>query len=298
MAEEDRMSRRAWVLFIALCIIWGIPYLFTRVCLREISPPTLIFLRTTLAAAVLMPLAARQGGLRRVLARGHWVAVYALCQVAGPWLLIAQAQRSISSSLAGLLVAMVPLLTVVLYRLIDYHEHLDARRLLGLAVGFGGVIALLGIDISHINAPALAEMFLATCGFTIAPLVITKRLADLPGLGVATVSLALTAIVCAPYGLTHLPGPASGQVIGAFLGLTLICTTLPLPLHFALVNEAGPARASVVTYVNPAVAILAGVIILSEPFTMGIAVGFPLVIAGSLLATGRMRETKALMVEP
>jgi drug/metabolite transporter (DMT)-like permease len=281
------MSRRGWLLFGAMCVIWGIPYLLIRVAIREISPPTLVFARTAPAALLLIPLALHRGQLRPLLAQWRWVVVYTVVELAIPWLLLSRAEQHLTSSVAGLLIASVPLISALLYRASRNTEPLDRRRLLGLVIGFAGVAALVGIDAEGTNIVAVAEVGVCALGYSLGPLIISRRLADLPGLGVVAASVALVAVGYAPVALTHLPPDLSAEVIGSVAVLAFICTALAFVLFFQLIVEVGPARATVITYVNPAIAIVLGVTLLSEPFTVGIAVGFPLILVGSVLATRR-----------
>ena len=279
------MSRKGWLLFVALCVIWGIPYLLIRVAVRELPPPALVFLRTAPAALLLVPLALHRRELRPLLARWRWVAAYTVIELALPWLLMAHAEQRLSSSLAGLLVATVPLIAAVLYRALGAGEHFDARRLTGLFIGFAGVAALVGIDMTGSDLLAIAEVLVVALCYASGPLMISRRLAGLPTLGVITASLALTAVGYAPAGLLSMPASVSAQTVGAVAALALVCTVLAFLLYFALIHEVGPSRSTVITYVNPLVAVLLGVVILSEPFTLGIAVGMPLILLGSVLGT-------------
>jgi drug/metabolite transporter (DMT)-like permease len=283
--EVTPVSRKGWLLFIALCVIWGIPYLLIRVAVRELPPPALVFLRTAPAALLLVPLALRRGELRPLLARWHWVVAYTVVELALPWLLLSHAEQRLSSSLAGLLVATVPLIAAVLYRAVGAGEHFDARRLTGLFVGFAGVAALVGIDMTGTDPLAIAEVLVVALCYATGPLVVSRRLAGLPALGVITASLALTAVGYAPAGLRSMPASVSAETVGAVAALALVCTMLAFLLFFALIREVGPSRTTVITYVNPLVAVLLGVVILSEPLTLGIAVGMPLILLGSVLGT-------------
>jgi len=279
------VSRKGWLLFIALCVIWGIPYLLIRVAVRELTPPTLIFLRTAPAALLLAPLVLHRGELRPLLARWRWVVTYTVVEIAIPWLLLAHAELRLSSSMAGLVVGAVPLIAAVLYRAVGAGEHFDARRLTGLFIGFAGVAALVGIDMTGTDPLAIAEMLVVALCYAGGPLIISRRLAGLPSLGVVTASLALTAVGYAPAGLLSMPASVSAQTVGAVAALALVCTVLAFLLFFALIREVGPSRATVITYVNPLVAVLLGVLILGEPLTLGIAVGMPLILLGSVLGT-------------
>jgi drug/metabolite transporter (DMT)-like permease len=290
------MSRKGWLLFAALSVIWGIPYLLIRVAVRELTPETLVFLRTAPAALLLVPLAAHRGDLRLRLLFGQWpwILAYTAAELAVPWLLLSTAEERLSSSLSGLLIASVPLIGAVLYRFVDQAERLDRRRLVGLIVGFIGVAALVGIDVSGSDVTAVIEVAFTALGYTIGPLLISKRLSELPALGVVSASVAITAIVYAPAALTHLPATISLATGLSVAGLAFVCTALAFVLFFALIIEVGPARSTVITYINPVVAVLLGVTVLGEPLTIGIAVGLPLILASSVLATSRTASAEPL----
>jgi drug/metabolite transporter (DMT)-like permease len=282
------MSRKGWLLFCALCVIWGIPYLLIRVAVRELTPATLVFLRTAPVAVLMAPFALRRGRLAQLLARWRWIVGYTVVEIAVPWLLLAHAEERLSSSIAGLLIAAVPLLGAVVYRLTGTAERLTRRRLAGLALGFVGVAALVGFDSAGGHQPrAVVEVLIVALCYATGPLIISRRLADLPGLSVVAASLAISAAIYAPLGLSEFPASLSGETIAAVATLAMVCTALAFALFFALIVEVGPARATVITYVNPLVAVLLGVVFLAEPLTAGIAVGLPLILGGSVLATSR-----------
>jgi drug/metabolite transporter (DMT)-like permease len=276
-----------------MSVIWGIPYLLIRVAIRDLSPPTLVFARTFPAALLLLPLALCRGQVAALLARWRWIALFALVEMAIPWLLLSRAEQHLSSSLSGLLIASVPFISALVYRLSPTTDRLNRRRLLGLAIGFAGVAILVGIDLSSSNLLALSEVGIVALGYSLGPLIVSKKLSDLPSLGVVSVALTLTAVVYAPFALTRIPHHLSVEVGTSVLGLAFICTALAFLVFFQLIAEVGPARALVITYVNPAIAVLLGVAVLSESFTVGIAIGFPLILAGSILATGKEIEVLA-----
>jgi drug/metabolite transporter (DMT)-like permease len=281
------MSRRGWALFITMSLIWGVPYLLIKVAVGGISPASLVFLRTGIAALLLVPLALAQGQLRPVLRRWPIVLAFAFVEMAVPWLLLGSAERRLSSSLAGLLIAAVPLVGALLGWATG-GERLGPRRLLGLLVGIAGVAALVGLDLHVDDALALVEMVVVIVGYAVGPFLLARYLSDLPGLGVTAASLAFTAIGYAPVAAVQLPRhwPA-GKVVASVAVLALLCTATAFLVFFALIAEVGPVRATVITYLNPAVAVTLGVLLLHESFTVGIAVGFVLVLAGSVLATRR-----------
>ena len=267
-----------------MSVIWGCPYLLIRIAVREISPATLIFLRTAPAALVLLPLALHRRALGGLVARWSWLLAFTLAELAVPWFFVGRAEIHLTSSVTGLLIASVPLVGAVLYRMLGY-DHFSPRRVVGLLVGFAGVAALVGVDLRGADVGPVIEVLVPAVGYAVGPLIISRKLDDLDGIGVITVSLAMASVLYAPYAVTHLPTSVSLEVVGAVIGLALVCTALAFVLFFELIVEVGPARSTVITYVNPAVAILLGVLVLGEPLTWGIVVGFPLILVGSWLAT-------------
>jgi drug/metabolite transporter (DMT)-like permease len=274
------------VLFGAMCVIWGVPYLMIRVAVRELTPATLVFARTGLAAVLLLPIAARRKELRGLLP--HWkpLLLFAAIEIGAPWLLLASAEEHLTSSLTGLLIAAVPLIGAVVATLTGGDEGLAGRRLAGLLVGLTGVAAIVGLDVHGTSPAALAELGVVAIGYAVGPLILARRLSDLPSLGVIAVCLAACAIVYAPLAATELPPRfPSGRVVASVVGLAVLCTALAFVLFFALIAEVGPVRATVITYLNPAVAAVLGVSVLGESFTVGMGIGFVLVITGCALAT-------------
>ena len=282
------MSRQGWVLFVAMCLIWGVPYLLIKVAVGAVEPAVLVFLRTAAGAALLLPFALRRRDLAAV-ARHWWILlVYTCVEVGVPWLLLSDAERTLSSSLSGLLVATVPLIGVVLSALVGGHEPFSGRRLIGLFLGLAGVALVLGFDVGGASVPAVGELAVVALCYAIGPLLIARRLGGLRPIAVVCASLAVCALGYAPFAFTHLPTtpPNTGAVL-SLAALAIFCTALAFILFFALIAEVGPVRATVITYVNPAVAVALGVTVLREPFTAGIGAGFVLILLGSVLATSR-----------
>ena len=280
------MSRRAVLLFVSLCVIWGIPYLLIRVAVRELSPAFLVFARTGLAAVLLLPIAVRRRELR-VLAP-HWrpILLFAAVEIAVPWLLLSRAEERLSSSLTGLMVAAVPLVGAVATAVAGSHDRLDRRSWSGLLIGLVGVLALVGLDFGSVGVGPLLEICVVVLGYTAGPMILSRRLSHLPPLGVIAAALTVTALVYAPVAAFEPPQHLHADVILSVIGLAVVCTALAFLLFFALIAAVGPVRATVITYVNPAVAAVLGVVVLNERFTLGMGVGFALVLAGSVLATG------------
>ena len=291
------MSRRNWLLFAAMCIIWGIPYLLIRIAVRDISPPDLVFARTGIAVLVLLPIALRRRELQPVFRRWRPLLAFAIVEVAGPWLLLSDAETKLSSSLTGLLVAAVPLAGVVILRIIGGQQPIQRSTMVGLLMGLLGVAALVGLDVHQLNGFGLLEVALVVLGYALGPVILSRTLSDLPSIGVITASLSITTVIYLPLALIDPPRRLTGGSIASVLVLASVCTALAFVLFFALIAAIGPARATVITYVNPAVAVLLGVLTLGEKFTAGMAVGFPLILAGSILGA-RQRRPVGQVPEP
>jgi drug/metabolite transporter (DMT)-like permease/ribosomal protein S18 acetylase RimI-like enzyme len=285
------MTRRGLLLFAAMCLIWGIPYLFIRIAVSELSPATLVFMRTTVAALVLLPIAARRGSLRAVLTKWRPLLAFAAAEIAGPWLALSSAEKQISSSLAGLLISAVPLVGVIIAPLFGNREGIRRINLAGLLLGLVGVAAIVGLDLRTTGWVALVEMLVVVVGYSIGPAILARYLAGVPAVGINASALAVCAVAFAPLAAFQWPRAVPGiAVLASVAVLALVCTALAFMLFFALIAEIGPVRATVITYINPAVAAVAGVLVLHETFTAGMGIGFLLVLAGSTLATRRARD--------
>jgi drug/metabolite transporter (DMT)-like permease len=285
-----------------MSLIWGIPYLFIKIAVGELTPASLVFLRTAIGAALLLPIAAARNDLRPLLPHWKWIVVYTFVEVAAPWFLLSDAERRLSSSLSGLLIALVPSIGAILAWATGSDDRLDARRIAGLGLGFLGVAALVGLDVGASDIGAVAEVVLVALGYALGALIIARKLSGLPLFGVIAASLALTMVAYAPVGVVQLPSALpSPEVVVAVAVLGVVCTAIAFLVFFPLVAEVGPARATVITYVNPAVALALGVAFLHEPLTVGIVVGFVLIVLGSVLATRRAapdRSSVALARSP
>jgi drug/metabolite transporter (DMT)-like permease len=279
-------------LFIALSVIWGIPYLLIRVAVTDLSPVVVAGSRTLIGALLLLPMALFRRELAPVFRRWPILLLYTLVEIVGPWLFLGMAETRLNSSTTGLLIAVVPLMAAVAVTLLG-HDRLDARRVLGLLIGFAGVAALVGLDINVDDLASVGLVMLTAVGYAIGPILINRKLSDLPAIGVVTASLIVATAIYLPFVVWRFPDHVPADAAWSVVGLGVICTAVAFLVFFALIAEAGPARATVITYVNPAVAILLGVIVLNEPFTVGTAIGFPLVILGSILATARTRKSPA-----
>ena len=290
------MSRRGWALFVALSVIWGIPYLFIKIAVEDLSPAAVVFARTLLAALLLLPIAAGRRQLGPLLPAWGWLLVFAFVEVCAPFGLLTVAEQHISSSLTGLLVAAVPLIQALFSRLIGLADRIDGRRLVGLLVGLAGVAGLVGIDVRGGSLLAAGAVLLAAACYAAGPLVATLKLSHLPSLAVSAAAMGLSALAYAPFAVATRParlGDVSAAAWASVAVLGVVCSALAFLVFFALLAEVGPSRTTVITYVNPAVAVLLGVLALGEPVTAGLVVGFPLVLLGSYLATRRSAPGQA-----
>lgn len=288
------MTARGWFLFSLMGVVWGIPYLMIKVAVDEVSAPMVVFTRCALGAALLLPFALRQGGLTRSV-RTHWrpMLAFACIEIIGPWFTLTDAERHLSSSTAGLLIAGVPIVGVALSRFFasDDAERLGPRRWSGLTLGLAGVTVLTVPHLTGGDARSLGEVLLTVLGYATAPLIAARHLKDVPSLHLTAPCLLLAALVYAPAAALTWPSTTpSATALASLAGLGVICTAVAFVAFLELIKEAGPTRATVITYVNPAVAVAAGSLFLNERPTPGIAVAFTLILAGSVLATATGRK--------
>jgi drug/metabolite transporter (DMT)-like permease len=293
------MSRRGLLLFAAMCVIWGIPYFLIRVAVKEVSPATLVLARTAVAAALLLPVAAFRRELRPLLPFWLPVLAFAAIEIAVPWVLLGAAEQHVSSSLTGLLIAAVPLVGAVLARTTGTRERFGLQSGAGLLLGLVGVAAIVGVDVGGARIGPLAEIGLTAVCYAVGPFILQRWLADLPALGVIAAALGVTMVAYVPIAAFSLPAQMpSAKVVGSVLALAVVCTAVAFLLFFALIAEIGAVRATVITYINPAVAASLGVGLLGERFTPGMGIGFALVLAGSVLATRRRADAAPAVTAP
>jgi drug/metabolite transporter (DMT)-like permease len=286
------MDRRSWSLLLVLGAIWGASYLLIKIGLRDLSPSMVAFVRIALAALVLLPVAASQGALRGVRARAGWLALVGAVQVAGPFVLISAGEEEISSALAGILVASVPLFTALLAIWVDHEERSQGLRLGGVLVGFGGVALLLGVDLGGSGSALLGGLavVLASLGYAVGGLLVKHRLAGLAPVGMSAAVVTASAIFLLPPALLTAPeaapglGPAAAVAVLGVLG-----TGLAFVILYRLIASIGPARAWLVTYIAPGFAVVYGAVLLSEEVTVATLAGLALILFGSWLAAeGRL----------
>ena len=284
------MTRRAWLAFAAISLIWGMSYLFIRVAVRHgFTPVSLAWGRVTLASVVLLALAWRAGTLSQLKGRWRWLSFYALVETTLPFPLIAFGEQHVASSLAAIVIASVPLIGTVLALRFDHSERPTPIRFLGLVIGFGGVIALVGIDVAGNSGELLgtAAILGAAVGYAIGPMVIKHRFVGLDSRAIMGASLGVCSVFLLPATILDPPSrvPTTGAILSVIV-LGLLCTAAAFVIFTILIREAGTQRSMVITYVNPVVAVVLGVTLLGESPGAGAIAGLLLILAGSYLSTG------------
>lgn len=286
------MTRRALFLFAALGIAWGIPYLLIKIAVGDLDPAMVVFSRSALGALLLLPLALARKQVLVVLRRWWPLLAYTIVEIVIPWYFLSTAEERLPSSTAGLLLAIIPVVGVAVAFFFGRPAKLSGVNWIGILAGTAGVAALVGFDVAGSDLISVAQIGVVVVCYAVGPAILSKWMSDLPGIGVVTLSLAITAILYIPFvTLTggwpvEVPSP---PVIVSLVLLGAVCSALAFILMFALVAEVGPMRMTTVTYLNPAVAIAAGALILGERITVWTVVGFALVLAGSYLVTMKRR---------
>jgi drug/metabolite transporter (DMT)-like permease len=280
------MSRRGLILFLSLGLIWGLPYLLIKVSVEYLSPEVIIFLRVFLAAIILLPVAIKRGYLRELKGHWKWVFIFAIIEIAFPFGALTFAEIKLSSSMTGLMIAAVPIVAAIIAWRLGIDERITGIRVVGLGVGILGVAALVGLDVTSSELFSAALLVIAVVGYALGPIIVSQKLSEVPALAAIAMAMVINSVIYAPFAFIHRPTqsvPINVWLAVAVLGV--VCTALAFMLFFSLVAEVGPSRTTVITYINPAVAVILGVLVLSEPITLGLVIGFPLILLGSYLAT-------------
>lgn len=283
------MSRRALFHFAVSGLFWGIPYLLMKVAVSDIAPAVIVCGRVLIGAAILIPLAIHQKVLMDAIRGWRYVLPYAIFEMMIPWILITNAEKKISSGLAGLLIATVPIWSTIFASINGDKTVWHSKRLIGIAVGFIGLVGLVGYEsiFGGSDPLSIAMMLVTAMSYSFAVNMISIKLPDVSGIAINGLAMVFTAIVYLPFMIDQWPAAntVSTEAALSLLALGIFCTALAFISFFIVMKEIGPARASIGTYVNTAVAVVLGVIILSEPLTVGIMIGLPLVMIGSYLAS-------------
>ena len=288
--DDGCVTRRGAILFALLGVAWGIPYLLIKISVEQLDPAMLVLARTAIAAAVLLPFAAARGDVLPVLRRWRPLLAFTLVELVVPQFLLGSAEERLPSSTTGLLVAAVPLAGVGVAFALGRPERLAPLNWLGIALGMGGVAALVGFTVGSADLGSVGKVLVVVVGYALGPAIVAKWMPDLPGTGVTALAFTITAVVYAPaVVLTH-SWPAawpSASVLTSVVLLGLVCSAAAFSIMVALVGEIGPVRTTTVTYVNPAVALIAGAVVLGERVTGWSVLGFALILAGCFLTAVR-----------
>lgn len=286
------MSRKAWLLFLALGVIWGVPYLLIRIAVADYHPVIVAFGRAAIGALVLLPFALRGKGIMAGFRKPGWLILFTLAEISGPWFLIGFAETQVTSSLAGLIIALTPIIAAILGVVLS-QERLGAGRLIGLGLGLAGVVALLGFDERPVQLWPVLALAASALGYAAGPIIVARKLADADDGAVVVASLIVASVIYLPFVPAYWPARFPLDASLAVIALAVFCTALAFQLLFALIAEVGAARATVIAYLNPAVAVLLGVLVLGEPLSSALLVGFLLILAGSYFATARQQRSPA-----
>jgi len=289
------VTARGWALFIALSVLWGIPYLFIKIAVESLSPAMVVWVRVALGAAILLPIVFARRDIRRLnLTDWSWILIFAVVEIALPFGALSYAEIRLSSSTTAILIAAVPIVAAVIGWRIGIDDRITKSRALGLAIGVIGVATLVGIDIRGDDWISVAALGITIVGYSLGPIIVATKLSRAPALTVITMALFINVLIYAPLAwVTRPTAPIPAEAWWSVVILGVFCTALAFITFFALIAEAGPSRTTVITFIAPAFALILGVAVLSEPITWGIVVGFPLVIAGSYLATRRAPSMEA-----
>jgi len=288
--NDGGVTRRGIILFALLGVTWGIPYLLIKIAVRQLDPAMLVLARAGLAAVLLLPVAAIRGEIMPVLRRWRPLLGFTLAELIVPQFLLGSAEERLPSSTTGLLIAAVPLAGVGVAFLLGRPERLTPPNWLGIALGMAGVAALVGFTVSSSDLGAVGKVLVVVAGYALGPAILAKWMPDLPGTGITALGFGITAVVYAPVVAATRGWPAawpSASVLTSVVVLALVCSAAAFSIMVALVGEVGPVRATTVTYVNPAVALVAGAVVLGEPVTAWSVAGFALILAGCYLVAVR-----------
>ena len=290
------MSRRGWALFALIGCLWGVPYLFMKVAVKEIETPVIVFSRLVVGTLLLLPLALREGSLRSALPYWKYILFYAILEMVGPWYLITSSQKDLSSGLVALLVATVPIWATLFAHHTGDSTAAHRTRIFGIAIGLVGIVLTVGLESATDigNIASLIKVLLASISYAWAVNMITRRAEGVSGLAINAIAMSIGALIYLPFALAYWPSTTpSTNAIFATVGLGIICTGIAFWVFFLVLEEVGPARASLVVYPNTAVAVILGIVLLGEPLTLAIAIGLPLVLIGSYFAS---RKPKAPVI--
>lgn len=228
----------------------------------------------------------KRGYLRELKGYWKWVFIFAIVEIAFPFGALTFAEIKLSSSMTGLLIAAVPIVAAIMAWRFGIDDRITGIRVLGLGIGILGVAALVGLDVTGAELFSAALLIITVVGYALGPIIVSQKLSEAPALAAIAMAMVINSFIYAPLAFFSRPTESVPFNVWLAVGvLGAVCTALAFILFFSLVAEVGPSRTTVITYINPAVAVILGVLVLSEPITLGLVIGFPLILIGSYLAT-------------
>ena len=285
------MSRRHLAMLVALSSIWGASFMFIKVGVRELDPITLVAFRVALGALSLAPvlaIALGRAGLRQLRSAAGPIVVIGLLNSAIPFWSLSWAETRIDSGLAAVIQASAPLFTALLALRFSRRERVTGLRLVGLLVGFVGVVLLVGARPGGEALAALAVVFSALC-YAAAALYAGRRVASVSPLVTSFGALTVASVATLPLGLARMPSSVPDwKVVGSVLALGIGGTGVAYILYYGLIAGAGASRSILVTYLVPAIALAYGAVLLDEEITAVALLGLALVLGGVALGTGAL----------
>jgi len=281
------MTRKSLLHFALVGLLWGIPYLLIKIAVEDFPPAAVVAGRTLIGASILIPISVYRKSFKGAVLGFRYVAFYALMEMIGPWIFITTAEQKINSGLAGLLVSTVPIFATIITSLRGDHSVWSFKRIFGIVIGFIGLILVVGIEslLGNSDPLSIALVIVASMSYAYAVIMVTSNLPLVDGIAINGLAMAITCVFWAPVAIAQWPSSISLKSTSALLALGIFSTAIAFILFFKVISEIGPARGSLVTYLNTAIAVVLGVIILREPLTTGIVLGLPLVLIGSYLAS-------------
>jgi drug/metabolite transporter (DMT)-like permease len=287
------MTRRGFLLFASLSILWGIPYLLIRVAVRQVDPSVLVLARTLPASMLLLPLVIYRHEFTSMIKNLKWIFLFGAIEFGIPWYFMGTVEKHVTSSFTSLMIATVPLFSLGISKIRGVREHMTPERWFGLAIGGIGVLSLVGFDLRGGALKWAGLMLLVCIGYAAGPVILATKVRDVAGIAMVTGATGVIGLLWIPYSVSHWPHAIALKTVLALATLSVACTVGAFLVFFELIKEVGAARATVVTYMNTAIAVVLGIIFLNEPLTTGIAIGFPLVLIGSYYATGSNRLARS-----
>ncbi|HEU4942688.1 MAG TPA: DMT family transporter [Gaiellaceae bacterium] len=293
------MSRRYVPLLLVLALIWGSSFMFIEIALDDLSPAATMTGRLLFASAALGAMLVARRGLRQAIRCmrdfGRAGLVLGVISTALPFWLIAWGQTRIDSGVAAIGNASMPIFVALLALRFAQHERVTGLRAFGLVLGIVGVGVLVGVDPAGGWAGAVGTLavILASILYAAGSLYSQHKLGDSSGLLVSTASALWGAVVILPFGIVQGPSGIPGwEAVASVAALGLGGTALGLLMYLRLLEDHGSAKASLVVYLLPVVALFYGAVFLDETVRITSIVGLALILGGVALGSGLVRPLR------